>query len=170
MTPPLPEFAEFFHAAHGHAPTPWQMQLADRVAGERRWPEEFVVADGAGKLGCIDVAVWWLALEAARPAAERAAPTRIWWVDEEPGAQPSVAFGRDGARDFLPPKERALRRDGGRDALPPEERALGRGGGRDALPPEERALGRGGGRDALPPEERALGRDGGRDALPPEER
>ena len=83
MDPPLPGFAEFFHAVHGHAPVPWQTQLAERVAEARRWPGEVAVAAGAPRLACLDVAVWCLALDAEHAGAERGLPTRIWWVGGE---------------------------------------------------------------------------------------
>ena len=83
MIAPLPGFAEFFQAVHGHAPMPWQARLAERVAAARRWPSEVVVPTGADGLACLDIAVWCLALETERWGSERELPTRIWWVGDE---------------------------------------------------------------------------------------
>lgn len=79
--PAMPDFPSFYRAVHGDGrdPFPWQVRLARRVAREG-WPEEIGVPTGLGKTACLDVAVWWLALEADRDSAERRAPTRIWWV------------------------------------------------------------------------------------------
>ena len=86
MIAPLPGFAEFFQAVHGHAPVPWQARLAERVAAARRWPNEVVVPTGTDGLACLDVAVWCLALETERWGSERELPTRIWWVGDESAA------------------------------------------------------------------------------------
>ena len=86
MIAPLPGFAEFFQAVHGHAPVPWQARLAERVAAARRWPNEVVVPTGTDGLACFDVAVWCLALETERWGSERELPTRIWWVGGESAA------------------------------------------------------------------------------------
>ena len=78
--PPVPDFREFYEAINGRAPFPWQARLAREVAERRRWPDEIGVPTGLGKTACLDIAIWWLALEADNPPAERHAPTRIWWV------------------------------------------------------------------------------------------
>lgn len=78
--PPVPEFEVFYEAVNGYEPFPWQSRLAETVANTDRWPEEVGVPTGLGKTSCLDIAVWWLALQAHRPPAERTAPTRIWWV------------------------------------------------------------------------------------------
>ncbi|MEZ5218388.1 MAG: hypothetical protein R2715_17820 [Ilumatobacteraceae bacterium] len=73
------EFSAFYEAVHGRRPFPWQEALADRLAGSG-WPEEVGVPTGLGKTSCLDIAVWWLAHEAAVRGPARHAPTRIWWV------------------------------------------------------------------------------------------
>ena len=88
---PLPNFADFFHAVRGHAPSLWQVRLAERVAAARRWPGVVVVPSGADALACLDIAVWCLALEAERLGLERELPTRIWWVRDEGCAPQRVA-------------------------------------------------------------------------------
>ncbi len=78
--PPLPSFPDFYRAINGRDPFPWQTRLADLVAKEERWRSEIGVPTGLGKTACLDIAVWWLASQAARPPCLRTAPTRIWWV------------------------------------------------------------------------------------------
>lgn len=78
--PELPTFAEFYEAVHGWPPLPWQERLAHLVRDDGRWPVEIGVPTGLGKTSVLDVAVWALAAQAERPAAERTAPTRIWWL------------------------------------------------------------------------------------------
>ena len=78
--PALPTFPEFYRAINGSEPFPWQARLADLVAKEERWRSEIGVPTGLGKTACLDIAVWWLALEADRAPCRRTAPTRIWWV------------------------------------------------------------------------------------------
>lgn len=78
--PDLPTFGDFYAAANGRAPFPWQARLAKQVLAEGRWPVEIGIPTGLGKTSCLDIAVWWLAAEAGRDPRERSAPTRIWWV------------------------------------------------------------------------------------------
>ena len=80
LLPPMPDFACFYRAIHGRNPFPWQDRLARHVAKTDEWPREIGVPTGLGKTVCLDVAIWWLASQADRVPAERAAPTRIWWV------------------------------------------------------------------------------------------
>lgn len=79
MTDALPAFADFYRAVNGRDPFPWQDRLAAAVV-DGRWPREIGIQTGLGKTACIDVAVWALARQADRPAAERTAATRIWYV------------------------------------------------------------------------------------------
>lgn len=74
-------FAEFYAAVYGHDhdPFPWQRMLAQRVV-EERWPECLDLPTASGKTACIDIAVFALACQADRPAAERTACRRIFFV------------------------------------------------------------------------------------------
>ena len=108
MIPPLPGFPEFFRAVRGHAPAPWQTQLAEHVAAARRWPGEVVVPGGAWGLGCLDVAVWCLASETARCGSERELPTRIWWVGDGPAAGTWKAAAPQGTETWARDLARAL--------------------------------------------------------------
>lgn len=76
----MPTFPEFYEALNERPPFPWQARLADRVAERESWPSEIGVPTGLGKTSCLDIAVWWLASQSDRPARERTAPTRIWWL------------------------------------------------------------------------------------------
>ena len=76
----MPTFSEFYEALNERPPFPWQARLAEKVASEERWPAEIGVPTGLGKTSCLDIAVWWLASQSGRPACERTAPTRIWWL------------------------------------------------------------------------------------------
>ena len=76
----MPTFEAFYRAINGRDPFPWQARLADQVAAVEHWPVEVGVPTGLGKTACLDIAVWWLASQAARAPAQRTAPTRIWWV------------------------------------------------------------------------------------------
>lgn len=79
MDDTFPAFEAFYHQVHDRRPFPWQSRLAAQVA-ERGWPDEIGIPTGLGKTACLDIAVWALAAQAGRPAAERTAPTRIWYV------------------------------------------------------------------------------------------
>jgi CRISPR-associated endonuclease/helicase Cas3 len=71
---PRPEqFAEFYKAAHGYDPFPWQQRLAKRVCDDD-WPRAIALPTAAGKTACIDIAVFALACRA------KVAPRRIFFV------------------------------------------------------------------------------------------
>jgi CRISPR-associated endonuclease/helicase Cas3 len=70
------DFAAFFQEIHGYIPFPWQTRLARKLAEEGVWPKVLDLPTGSGKTAALDVAVFHLALEAAR-GAERRAPLRI---------------------------------------------------------------------------------------------
>lgn len=74
------DFAHYFEAVHGYNPFPWQTRLLERVAEHGRWPSLLDLPTGTGKTAAIDVALFHLALDAARPAVERQAPRRIVMV------------------------------------------------------------------------------------------
>ncbi|MFO0634761.1 MAG: type I-U CRISPR-associated helicase/endonuclease Cas3 [Nannocystaceae bacterium] len=61
----LPPFAEFFEAAHGHPPFPWQVRLAQDVM-EDGWPGLLDLPTGVGKTSALDVALWTLAAKPDR--------------------------------------------------------------------------------------------------------
>ncbi len=75
----FPTFEKFSTAIHGRAPFPWQARLAGSVA-EGQWPEQIGVPTGLGKSTCIEIAVWALASQGARPPAQRTAATRVYYV------------------------------------------------------------------------------------------
>lgn len=74
MTPT--DFPTFFQALWGYPPFDWQTRLLERVI-ERGWPSTLDLPTGAGKTAALDVAVFALALDAARPFTERRQARRI---------------------------------------------------------------------------------------------
>lgn len=80
MAAEFPAFEALFRAVNeGRRPFPWQARLAAQVV-ESGWPDAIGVPTGMGKTSCIDIAVWWLARQAATAPSQRSAPTRIWYV------------------------------------------------------------------------------------------
>lgn len=73
------DFSAFFREVHGHEPFPWQRRLTGQVAESGAWPEVLGLPTGSGKTAAIDIAVFHLALEAAR-GPDRRAPVRIAFV------------------------------------------------------------------------------------------
>lgn len=76
------QFIEFFKAVYGCGvdPFPWQQRLAQQVFSSG-WPAALDIPTGAGKTAAIDIAVFHLALEAARQAQRRAAARILFVVD-----------------------------------------------------------------------------------------
>jgi CRISPR-associated endonuclease/helicase Cas3 len=135
-------FAEFFRAVNGFDPFPWQERLAERVT-KGDWPRALDLPTASGKTACIDIAVFALACQAGRPAAERTAPRRIIFVvdrrvivDEAYDRAGKIALrlhsGTDNSgvpRPILDHVAAALRLAGGLEpGEPPLLRALLRGG------------------------------------------
>ncbi|NYZ13544.1 type I-U CRISPR-associated helicase/endonuclease Cas3 [Azospirillum sp. RWY-5-1] len=98
MTPE--DFPAFFRAVHGQDPFPWQAALARRVAGTG-WPALLDLPTGSGKTAVIDIAVFTLALEIDRPAAERRAPLRLFFAIDRRIVVDDVARRADHLRDRL---------------------------------------------------------------------
>jgi CRISPR-associated endonuclease/helicase Cas3 len=84
------DFAAFFRAIWGFDPFPWQQDLLQRLAtgedprrnysaGRGKWPDVLDLPTGSGKTAAIDIAVFHLALDAAK-GIERQAPLRIAFV------------------------------------------------------------------------------------------
>ncbi|NLT69273.1 MAG: type I-U CRISPR-associated helicase/endonuclease Cas3 [Verrucomicrobiaceae bacterium] len=72
----FPDFPTFFRHIWGYDPFPWQVRLAETTVRED-WPEWITLPTGTGKTAAIDIAVYNLARQAARPPGERTAPVRI---------------------------------------------------------------------------------------------
>lgn len=70
------DFQTFFREVHGYPPFPWQTRLARQLAERGQWPDVLDLPTGSGKTAALDVAVFHLALEAAR-GSKRCAPVRI---------------------------------------------------------------------------------------------
>jgi CRISPR-associated endonuclease/helicase Cas3 len=67
------QFDEFYEAANGYSPFPWQRRLARRVC-EGDWPHAIALPTAAGKTACIDIALFALA------CGLKCAPRRIFFV------------------------------------------------------------------------------------------
>jgi CRISPR-associated endonuclease/helicase Cas3 len=74
MTPST--FPAFFEALWGRAPFDWQTRLLERVHTSG-WPDTLDLPTGAGKTAALEIAVFALALDAARPTADRKQSRRI---------------------------------------------------------------------------------------------
>lgn len=75
----ITDFKTFFEALHGCSPFPWQSRLAEEVS-EKGWPPILDLPTSAGKTAVMDIALFHLALEAEKPASEKKAPLRIFFV------------------------------------------------------------------------------------------
>lgn len=75
------DFSTFFLEVHGVEAFPWQQRLVRQLAAtpDGRWPPLLDLPTGTGKTATIDIAVFHLALQAARGSARRA-PVRIAFV------------------------------------------------------------------------------------------
>lgn len=73
------DFPPFFREVHGVEPFPWQRRLLERLAAGEGWPALLDLPTGTGKTAVLDIAVFHLALEAAR-GERRWAPVRIAFV------------------------------------------------------------------------------------------
>jgi len=68
-----PDFARFYQSAHGYAPFPWQVALAERVA-DGRWPDALNLPTSSGKTAVVDVWLW------AHMAGIANMPRRLYYV------------------------------------------------------------------------------------------
>lgn len=76
----IEHFDAFHELVHGSRPFEWQNRLLRQIVEERRWPRVLDLPTAVGKTTCIDIALFALALDAARPSAERWCPRRIAMV------------------------------------------------------------------------------------------
>ncbi|OQX68409.1 MAG: hypothetical protein B6A08_10350 [Sorangiineae bacterium NIC37A_2] len=124
MTPS--SFPAFFQALWGREPFDWQTRLLERVHATG-WPSTLDLPTGAGKTATLDIAVFALALDAARPPAERKQSRRIVLVvdrrvvvDQAFERAAAIAKKLNEAKDgILRDAAKALRDlSGNRDGLP----------------------------------------------------
>jgi CRISPR-associated endonuclease/helicase Cas3 len=81
MTLSPSDFGAFHAAVHcGTQPFAWQQRLLEQIVRDRAWPGVLDLPTGAGKTTCIDIALFALALDAAKKEAERWCPRRIAMV------------------------------------------------------------------------------------------
>lgn len=74
------DFTAFFQALHGRPPFPWQARLALRLCEQGVWPNALNLPTSSGKTAALDAALFHLIVEAGKPANERQAPRRIYFV------------------------------------------------------------------------------------------
>src|SRR5690606_19796587 len=73
-------FEEFYAAVHDEQePFPWQTMLAQQVI-EDGWPECLDLPTASGKTAVLDIAIYALACQASRAAADRTAPRRVFFT------------------------------------------------------------------------------------------
>lgn len=70
------DFDAYFAEVHGTSPFPWQRRLAQQVCASAGWPAALDLPTGTGKTAVMDIAVFALALDAARAPADRRVPRR----------------------------------------------------------------------------------------------
>lgn len=75
----LNDFTTFFKELWKYDPFPWQQRLAKQVY-ENGWPAFIDLPTASGKTACLDVAVFTLALQAARAPEKRTVGRRIFFV------------------------------------------------------------------------------------------
>lgn len=124
----FPSFAEYFKAATGHDPFPWQSALAAKaVTGD--WPQAIHVPTGLGKTSAIHAAIYAAAWQAHHSPANRTTPQRIVHVVNRRSVvdQTFSALSAALREDSLAPVSQALRslagpwaRGGGADECPVE--------------------------------------------------
>ena len=73
-------FDEFFVAANGVSPFPWQRALATSVCAGSAWPQVLALPTASGKTACIDIAVFALACSSQLDGAHRSAPRRVFFT------------------------------------------------------------------------------------------
>jgi CRISPR-associated endonuclease/helicase Cas3 len=79
MTVRADQFDAFFGELWGYDPFPWQCRLAQQVC-EGSWPGIIDLPTASGKTACLDIAVFALAVQAARRLCERTVGRRIFFV------------------------------------------------------------------------------------------
>ncbi|MCL6489193.1 MAG: type I-U CRISPR-associated helicase/endonuclease Cas3, partial [Alicyclobacillus mali] len=73
------DFVQFLREVHGYEPFPWQVRLLDHLAETGSWPKLLKLPTASGKTSVIDIAVFFLALEAGA-GARRRAPVRMGFI------------------------------------------------------------------------------------------
>jgi len=73
------DFVQFLREVHGYEPFPWQVRLLNHLAETGSWPRLLKLPTASGKTSVIDIAVFFLALEAGA-GARRRAPVRMGFI------------------------------------------------------------------------------------------
>ncbi|MEC9360050.1 MAG: type I-U CRISPR-associated helicase/endonuclease Cas3 [Pseudomonadota bacterium] len=75
------DFDAFFLAVHGYDPFPWQSRLARTLCETDTWPDLIDLPTASGKTACIDIAIFHLAVNAAKETPWLAARRIAFVVD-----------------------------------------------------------------------------------------
>ena len=75
------DFDAFFFACHGKTPLPWQSRLAQQLCATHIWPDLIDLPTASGKTACMDIALFHLAVCAARGMVSKAARRIAFVVD-----------------------------------------------------------------------------------------
>lgn len=70
---------QFLREVHGYEPFPWQVRLLNHLADTGSWPRLLKLPTASGKTSVIDIAVFFLALEAGA-GLKRRAPVRMGFI------------------------------------------------------------------------------------------
>jgi len=107
----LSDFDAYFAALNkGNEPFPWQRRLLEYVVAKGRWPGLLDLPTGTGKTAAIDIAVFALALDAARLPAERTAPRRtVLVVDRRTVVDQGYTRARNIECALRDPREQVLK-------------------------------------------------------------
>jgi CRISPR-associated endonuclease/helicase Cas3 len=104
------DFSEFYRAVHNNDPFRWQARLAAQVMESGNWPDVIAMPTGTGKTSVLDIAVFHLAMETAKPSSERKAALRTFFVIDRRLVVDDVARHAEKLRNALcNPQDRLLR-------------------------------------------------------------
>jgi CRISPR-associated endonuclease/helicase Cas3 len=79
MTLGIDRFSEFFVAANGRSPFPWQARLANQLF-QSGWPACIDLPTASGKTACIDIAIFVAACQVNVPTEQRTVGRRVFFT------------------------------------------------------------------------------------------
>lgn len=79
MTLGIDRFNDFFVAANGRSPFPWQARLANQLF-HSGWPACIDLPTASGKTACIDIAIFVAACQASLPTERRTVGRRVFFT------------------------------------------------------------------------------------------
>ncbi len=97
-TPPTADdFPRFYRSVWRRQTLPWHHELAERLCTTDTWPSRI---DGPEIEAILDIALYWIAVDADRTPSRRRAPDRVVWLTDARGgvARPLEALRAPHAR------------------------------------------------------------------------